>query len=254
MENDEKVGNGGVLSPSEIVNGFWEAGIEADAMPASIRALEASNEEVVAEFKEWYECYQQVLREDEDKNPSEAVNVFPPEGLVIATLLEDYAKRLDAKAAKYRARCMQFESVARPKWGQDVIYREGNTLFVAKLLRTEVVGDRVDIFLRIIPIEDLTFAPVRFACDVTQQGDLIINTRWQSFWFSEFRWFEAQIGWNIYFSHAIITRLISETKALANAPRKEKFSRLAAVLIEEVCKRGIKYHPDVLPWLVKAEK
>ena len=107
--------------------------------------------------------------------------------------------------------------------------------------------------LRIIPIEHLTFAPVRFACDVTQQGDLIVNTRWESFWFDEFRWFEAQVGWNAYFSDAIIAHLSSEAKALADAPRGERFLRLATLLIKEVCSRGAQYHPDVLPWKIGAE-
>jgi hypothetical protein len=66
------------VAAQDIVDLYWISG-EEGAMPDSIRHLEATPEELVESFKDWYHRYLEIRQEDEEKKAPEERDLYPPE-------------------------------------------------------------------------------------------------------------------------------------------------------------------------------
>ena len=237
MKIKVKTNNNRLVGADEVVELYW-VGAETEAMPAAIRMIEAPEEELVASFRAWYHEFQKTTREDEDNKPPEDRDLYPPEKFIIATLLKDYELRIEGKrAAKRSARRELFESLAHRQLERKFLYRAGAwTLFVAKLLGANTNEKGVEITFQILPIDGLTFLPPLPVTEITQGGAFTVIADWNSFWFDELRWSEPYVGWHVFLSEAVLSRLTSEAKALASASPEDRFSALNVALIEEARK------------------
>jgi hypothetical protein len=238
MEHDNKINKNRLVSPDEVVKLYWSG---TEVTPASVRVAEGVDEQLVADFKDWYASFQEIVREEEANQSLQDRDVYPPEEFIIAALLRDYESRNERRAARRTARRQRFESLARSQLGRDIVYREGGgTLFVAKLLRADTNEKGLQIRLRILAIEGLTFVPPIPVCEITEDGEFTVNAEWDSFYFDELRWHEPYVDWNLYLSDAALARLRSEAHVLANASPSQRFSRLDALLTQEVRVKGTK--------------
>jgi hypothetical protein len=233
----KKTDSNRLVGAEEVVELYW-VGAATEAMPTSIRMAEAAKEELVADFRVWYQEFRNIMQEDERNKPPEDRDLYPPETFIIAALLEDYELRIKEKrAATRRKRRELFQSLAHRQLGREFVYREGVwTLFIAKLLGTNTNEKGVEITFQVLSIDGLTFLPPVPVCEITQGGEFTVGADWDSFWFDELRWSEPYVGWNVFLSEAILSCMTSEAKALANASPEDRFSALNAVLIEEARK------------------
>jgi hypothetical protein len=223
-----------IVSPDEIVDLFW-MGAEDKLMPFAVRNLEATDEQVVAEFIPWYDRYQAIITQDECNQPPQERDIYPPAESVVPAILTDYAARIQERKDMLRARRERFESLAQRHVGKDVVYREGRmTLFVANFLRFRINEGLIEVAFRICLIDGLPFIPPIPICDFSTDGASIVSGTVDSLYFDELRWYEPNVDWSVVFDDAVVERVRTEAKRLANVAPKDRFVKLDAILRSQI--------------------